>query len=155
MKNDGEHPFVGKDTLIDLNGDDFLDILIEYYGRSGTGLKNRVSVYLYDHSTKKFTHCEQLDALATPTFYKNEKIVAGYYLGNGGGHATKLTWNKLRLDTLESIAIDVFVRDSQLRFKLDWYNYTTKKGSTKILNMMTLPEIYRYMDYKPIIKRED
>ena len=155
LKKDGEYPFVAKDTLIDLNGDNFKDIIIEYYGSAGTGVKNRVTVYLYNNSTKKFTPCEQLDYLANPTFHFKEKIVAGYYVANGGGHATKLKWNKLKLDTLEHIDIDVFVQDSQLRFKLDSYNYVTKKRSTKTLEMMSLPKEYRYMDYVPIIKRND
>jgi hypothetical protein len=156
LKKEGEYPLSGgKDTLIDLNGDNFKDILIEYYGSSGTGEKNRVIVYLYDNSKKKFASCEQLDYLANPTFYFKEKIVAGYYVANGGGHATKLKWNKSKLDTLEYIDVDIFVEDSQLRFKLDSYNYVTKKRSTKTLEMMDLPKVYRYMEYEPIIKRED
>ena len=75
----------GKDTLIDLNGDNFKDILIEFYALAGTGEKNGVDVYLYNNSKKKFVQCEQLNYLANPTFYRDKKIVVGYYLGNGGG----------------------------------------------------------------------
>src|SRR4030095_1105049 len=155
LKKQGDYPFIGKDTLIDLNNDNLADILIEYYGGSGTGLKNRVTDCIYSSAKKDFKECEQLSYLANPTFYPTKRIVAGYYIANGGGHATKLKWNGLKLDTLENIDVDITEQNNQLCFKLDTYNYITKKKSSKYLDIMSLPQVYRYIEYEPIIKREN
>ena len=39
LKNSNEFAIGANDTLIDLNGDGFKDLLIEYYVASGTGQK--------------------------------------------------------------------------------------------------------------------
>ena len=153
LKSSYEFPIGANDTLIDLNGDGFKDLLIEYYGASGTGLKNGIGVYLYDNSKKKLKPCEALNHLANPTFYFDKKIVVGYYLGNGGGTATKLKWNGLRLDTLEHIGIDVINNGSSLSFKLISVDYSTKRQSSRTLETMDLPKEYKYMDYQPVINR--
>lgn len=152
LKNNDDYPMGGKDTLIDLNGDNLKDILIEFYALAGTGEKNGVRVYLYDKSRKKFVQCEQLNYLVNPTFYRDKKNVVGYYLGNGGGRATKLKWRGLKLDTLEHIDIDVTWQHNTPTFKLASYDYITKKKTSKILENMSLPKEYNYSDYKPIIK---
>lgn len=54
-----EYPMGGRDTLIDLNRDGYKDILIEYYGCCGTGLKNRVDIYPYDSTRKRFSKKEK------------------------------------------------------------------------------------------------
>jgi len=154
LKKNNQYNIGAKDTLIDLNGDHYKDLLIEYYGESGTGLKNRIKVYLYDKLIKRFRPCEQLNNLANPTFNFQNKTVAGYYIAIGGGSAIKLKWNGLRLDTLEQITIEVISEHQDESFKLNTFNYITKKKSTKILKMIKLPQEYMYMNYKPIIKRK-
>ncbi|WP_066408216.1 XAC2610-related protein [Flavisolibacter tropicus] len=153
---DGNYEYrVGaRDTLMDLNGDGYKDLLIEYYADSGTGLKNRVTVYLYDNIKKKFKPCEQLSSLANPTFYFDKKIVVGYYVGNGGGDATKLKWKGHRLDTLEHIDIDITIPDKVAIYTLTSTNYQTKKTSVKTLQVMALPKEYNYWSYQPLIKLE-
>lgn len=153
LKSSNEIPIYAKDTLIDLNGDGFKDLLIEYYGASGTGVKNRIDAYLYDNSRKKLKRCDVLSYLANPTFYFNRKIVVGYYLGNGGGSATKLKWNGLQLDTLEHIDIDVIRKDGRTSFKLISVDYLTQRKSFKTLETMDLPEEYKFMDYQSVIER--
>jgi hypothetical protein len=154
--NDGNYEYRvgGRDTLIDLNGDGFKDLLIEYYGDSGSGLKNRVTVYLYDNTKKKFKPCEQLNSIANPTFYFDKKLVVGYYIGNGGGDATKLKWHGLRLDTLEHIDIDINWPSNVATFTLTSYNFITKKKAVKTLRAMDLPKEYNYWNYQPIIKTD-
>ncbi|HEY1167137.1 MAG TPA: hypothetical protein VGE90_18310 [Chitinophaga sp.] len=152
LKRSNDIPIDANDTLIDLNGDGFKDLLIEYYSANGTGIKNGIEAYVYDKSKKKLKPCEPLKYLANPTFYFNKKIVAGYYLGNGGGTATKLKWNGLQLDTLENIDIQVIHKGSTLSFNLTSVNYLTKRQSFKALKTMALPEEYKFMDYQPVIK---
>jgi len=156
LKNKGDYPNGGNDTLIDLNGDRYKDILIEYYGASGTGLKNRIQVFLFDPFRNKFKESEQLSNLANPTFYFNKKIITGYYVANGGGYATKMKWDHSKFDTLEYIDIEVnnSVKDHPV-FTLSSYNYVTKKRQVKTLSVMDLPKEYNYWDYVPLIKKSD
>ena len=155
LKKNYEYPTGAKDTLIDLNGDNYKDILIEYYGLAGTGLKNRVEVYLYNHTPKKFRRCQQLCDLGNPTFYFDKKIVVGYYIGMGGGDAAKLKWNGLRLDSLERIEVDVLNKGNDMSFKVTSFDFRTKKTTSKVFDIMTLPKEYKYFQYEPIIKRND
>jgi hypothetical protein len=80
------------DTLIDLNYDDIKDFVIGYYGQSGTGLKNRIRVYLYDIKKDNYVLNEQLSNLSNPTFYIDQKKITEFYIGNGGGSGSKLEW---------------------------------------------------------------
>jgi hypothetical protein len=152
LKENGEYPLGAKDTVIDINGDRAKDLLIEFYGSAGSGLKNRIIVYLYDNIKKKLTTCETLNCLANPTFYIDKKIVAGYYIANGGGYAAKLKWRGLQLDTLEHIEVDITYKDKIPIFSIITYNHITKKKSVKISDAMELPKEYKYWDYQPIIK---
>ena len=153
LKSSGEYPWTGHDTLIDLNGDHYKDILIEYYGLAGTGLKNRITVYLYDNRVGKFKRCNQLCDLANPTFYFDKKIVAGYYVALGGGFAAKLKWKGLHLDSLEKIEVEVLNKGKEIHFKMTSFDFITKKTTSKILEQMALPVEYKYWDYTPLIKR--
>lgn len=152
LKKQRDYPNGGQDTLMDLNGDGYKDILIEFYYPLGTGLKNGIAVYLYNNRKKKFESCEQLNHLTNPTFYFNKKIIVGYYVSVGSGDATKLKWHGLRVDTLEHIHININDKGNDLRFTITSLNYLTKKKTTKTAKMVQLPKEYRYMDYEPIIK---
>lgn len=78
------------DTLIDLNYDNIKDFVIGYYGQSGTGLKNKIRVYLYDIKKDNYVLNEQLSNLSNPTFYIDEKTITEFYISNGGGSGNKL-----------------------------------------------------------------
>jgi hypothetical protein len=80
------------DTLIDLNYDDIKDFVIGYYGQSGTGIKNKIRVYLYDIKNHNYVLNEQLSELSNPTFYIDQKKITEFYIGNGGGSGSKLEW---------------------------------------------------------------
>jgi hypothetical protein len=80
------------DTLIDLNYDNIKDFIIGYYGQSGTGIKNKVRVYLFDTNKNDYVLNEQLSGLSNPTFYIKQKKITEFYIGNGGGNGSKLEW---------------------------------------------------------------
>ena len=61
------------DTLFDLTYDGFQDYVIGYYGKSGTGIKNRVKVYLFKPKEECYILDEQLSDLPNPTFYIKQK----------------------------------------------------------------------------------
>lgn len=57
------------DSLIDLNYDNIKDFVIGYYGQSGSGLKNRIRVYLYDIKKQDYVLNEQLSNLSNHILY--------------------------------------------------------------------------------------
>ncbi|WP_269686191.1 XAC2610-related protein [Flavobacterium lacustre] len=80
-------------TLIDLNYDNNKDFVIGYYGQSGTGIKNKIRVYLYDIAKHNYVLNKQLSDLSNPTFYIYQRKITEFYIGNGGGSGSKLEWN--------------------------------------------------------------
>ena len=80
------------DTLIDLTYDGHKDYIIGYYGKSGTGIKNRVNIYLFNPKRHSYILDEQLSNLSNPTFYIKQKKITGFYIGNGGGGGSKFEW---------------------------------------------------------------
>lgn len=143
----------GKDTLIDLNGDRYSDVLIEFYKSAGTGLKNAAHIYLYNNRTKRFLK-EPIE-LPNPAFNFENNTVVSYYIGLGGGYATELKWHGLKLDTLE--AIDVDNEWGKKEFKSSTaiiHNYLTGADTKKVSDMVWLPEKYKYGKYQPLIRRE-
>jgi hypothetical protein len=156
LKNNDKYPPGAKDTLIDLNGDHYKDILIEYNGSAGSGMKNKVAVYLYNKAAKKYFICQQLCDLANPTFYFDKKVVTGYYITPGGGDAIKLKWENLHLDSLEKINVLVkWGEDSIPRFNMTVYNFVSGQTTTNWQNLFSLPKEYKYLDYSPLIKNKN
>jgi hypothetical protein len=80
------------DTLFDITYDDYKDYVIGYYGRTGTGIKNRVNVYFFNSEQNCYILNEQLSDLPNPTFYIKLKKITGFYIGNGGGGGGRLEW---------------------------------------------------------------
>jgi hypothetical protein len=68
------------DTLFDLTYDGLKDFIIGYYGKSGTGIKNRVNVYLFNPKRHCYILDEQLSDLPNPTFYIKQKKITGFIL---------------------------------------------------------------------------
>ena len=56
------------DTLFDLTYDGHKDFVVGYYGKSGTGIKNRVHIYLFNQKRHCYILDEQLSGLPNPTF---------------------------------------------------------------------------------------
>lgn len=146
---------VHNDTLLDLNDDGFIDILIEYYGTTGTGFKNAIEAYLYEKETGRFIYQEQLSALVNPTFYFRENIVCGYYVGYGGGWANMYKWaaNGKKLDTLEMFTLDINNVDG-FKVNLEKTNFqNSRKTHRWEADIIDLPRKYRYGKYSPLIRR--
>jgi hypothetical protein len=94
------------DTLFDLTYDGHKDYVIGYYGQSGTGIKNRVEVYLYDIKKNCYFLNERLSDLPNPTFYITQKMITGFYIGNGGGGGTRLEWLNNKWITTKEFDVD-------------------------------------------------
>lgn len=80
------------DTLLDLNYDKNDDYVIGYYAGAGTGLKNRISVYLFDNQRNRYALEEHLSNVMNPTFYLEKKTITGFYIGAGSGEGERLEW---------------------------------------------------------------
>jgi hypothetical protein len=116
------------DTLMDLNYDNKNDFVIGYYGHSGTGIKNKIQVFLFNAKSNSYSENEQLSNIMNPTFYLKQKKITGFYIGNGGGGGQKLEWrNKKWIVTKE---FDVDIQGKKALWKI---NYPLKKKTETII----------------------
>ena len=108
------------DTLLDLTYDGRNDYIIGYHGKSGTGVKNRVKVYLFNPKRNSYILDEKLPNLPNPTFYINQKKITGFYIGNGGGGGSKFEWinNKWTLTKKFDVDKDVDTTKWEIRYPL-------------------------------------
>ena len=140
------------DTLIDLNYDNNPDILIEYYGTAGSGMKNYIYAYLYDKQKNNFVLDTFLSSLVNPTFYFDKKIITSYYIANGGGSAWKYAWDGKKSKELEYYHLDINSTKQKLKVSYEVKNFLTGKITKFIDTIVNLPEVYKYCGYQPIIK---
>ena len=94
------------DTLIDLTYDGYKDYIIGYYGQSGSGIKNRVEVYIYSKRSGNYLLDEQISNLMNPTFYISRKRITGFYLAHGGGDGIQLEWKGSKWITTMEFSVD-------------------------------------------------
>mgnify|MGYP000639798054 CR=1 FL=1 len=94
------------DTLLDMNYDGIEDYVIGYYGQMGTGIKNRIKVYLFDKISKCYKLDAQLSGLSNPTFYLEQKKMTAFYIGQGAGSGCKLEWINEQWITTKTFIVD-------------------------------------------------
>ena len=94
------------DTLLDLNYDGNNDYIINYYGQSGSGIKNKVRIYIYDKKKGEFVLDERLSDLSNPSFYLDKKMITEFYIGNGGGSGSKLEWIKEKWQVTKTFDVE-------------------------------------------------
>ena len=85
-------PFPHFDTLVDITYDGFDDYILGYYGISGTGLKNLSEVYIYDPKLGTLIKQEELSNIANITFFIDQKLITGFYIGMGAGDCSQFEW---------------------------------------------------------------
>lgn len=84
----------GYDSLLDLNYDGYDDYIIGYYGTAGTGLKNAIEVYIYNHRIESYVFDTTLSRLPNPSFFLQQKKITSFYIAHGCGYGSKLEWKK-------------------------------------------------------------
>jgi hypothetical protein len=141
----------GLDTLIDMNGDGHDDLLIEFYSPTGTGLKNGAHIYLFDATRGMFVG-DPVD-LPNLTFNFKDHTLSSYYVGAGGGYATRFRWKGLDLDTLESIDMEHVELNGSDVWIVVTRDHLTGYSRSTVSHAVWLPANYHYMDYVPVIKR--
>lgn len=95
--------------LLDINGDDHLDLIAEYYRTSGSGVKNRVDIFLFDKRLNKLS--SEPFALDNPSYYEND-IITSHYYGMGGGSAVKYQIVEKQFIPIEKISINIDQHDT-------------------------------------------
>ncbi len=89
------------DSIRDINGDGYLDLLIQFYPSSGCCRRNSFWIWLFDKGKDDF---REKIRLINPTFYPKENLVRGVNYGHPGEVPLyKMRWKGLGLDTLEYI----------------------------------------------------
>ena len=94
------------DTLFDLNYDGYRDYVLRYYGKSGTGVKNRVKVYLFESRDGFYYLDSVLSGLPNPTFYISKRKITAFYIGNGGGSGVRLEWINKKWTATKEFTVD-------------------------------------------------
>ena len=103
------------DTLIDLTYDGNKDYIIGYYGQAGTGIKNRIQVFLFNKKADNYILDSTLSDIANPTFYIDKRKITGFYIGNGGGGGGRLEWlNNKWTEKTKSFTVDKQDNDSAI-----------------------------------------
>lgn len=135
-----DHSFLG-DTIRDVNGDDQLDILTNYYPNSGCCRRNSFWVRPYDLDSKIY---QEKIRLINPTFYPEDKIVRGVFYGHPGEVPLyKMKWNKNKLDTVEYI----------YPLKKDSRRYLLTNERKELVGEETMKK-YRLIDEIPVEYRD-
>ncbi len=142
-------PAEAHDSLMDMNGDGYDDIIVEFYYGAGTGLKNGVDLIMYDPAKKTFD-ARQSIRLVNPTFYFKKREVVSYYIASGGGEAKKQKWNGIKLKLIENIVVDVDSKTG-LEFSFTQKNHLTGKVTKWKATEMVLPKEYNYFQYTPLV----
>jgi hypothetical protein len=89
------------DTIFDVNGDNYLDFALNWYGMNGCCLKNFYSVYLFRIDSAKFT--KEIH-FTNPTFSPQEKTVRGVFYGYPSQVPLyKYRWQGYELELVELI----------------------------------------------------
>jgi hypothetical protein len=86
------------DTMMDVNGDGYLDLILEYYGLMGTGDKYFHDIYLYHPQKGKYIDSV---SLMNPSYYPEKGEITAIYIPHGGASGAKYRWYNYRLDTIE------------------------------------------------------
>ena len=117
------------DLQIDLNYDGAKDYVIRYYGQSGSGIKNKVQVYLFDRKSNEYKLNEQLSELSNPSFFIDKKILTEFYIGNGGGGGSKLEWRSNKWTATKTFEVE------ENNIKTIWKVSDLLKGTVEYFTM--------------------
>lgn len=77
---------------IDLNYDDFMDLVINYEGLGSSGYLMLSNVYIFDTLISTYKLDTFLSNLSNISFYIDKKTITSYYLTSGGGDGSVLNW---------------------------------------------------------------
>lgn len=89
------------DTIQDINGDGFKDVVIVWSALGGCCLRESNNIYLLENN--KYTFSDMVE-LINPTFSPKEKIVRGLCYGSPGEtEMYKYKWNDNKIDTIEYV----------------------------------------------------
>lgn len=129
------------DTLQDVNGDGFRDLIINGYGSNGCCLKAYAEVYLYLPQTGTFS---DEFFFINPTFSPKEKVIRGVSYGHPTETSLyKYKWNGAGLDTLEYISFEEDDIDKKTGKFIRSIVLNNNTGTTKKERLNRPPSEYR------------
>jgi hypothetical protein len=123
-----------KDTIFDVNGDNYKDFIVNWYPSSGCCRRDIYNVYLYIPNKKTFSIDYEF---INPTFSAKEKIIRGVGYGHPGEvELYKYKWNGFRVDTIEFIYPDIKTKGQFIRTKTKRDSSNSNEG--EILNLLPI-----------------
>lgn len=129
-------------ALFDWNGDGYDDLFFEYYASSGTGIKFRVDVDIYDPKTEGF---KEKYSFMNPAYFCDSGIITSHYWGNGGGWAEKYSVHDDSIELIENIDIKIFSDQFKIDSVVYFYTQSPFQDTIRVTdNMVQLPPEYTY-----------
>lgn len=92
------------DTIIDVNGDGYLDLILESYAGAGFGTKYLHSLYLFNPKTKLYT--SSFESFLNVAFFPETKIFTSTYFGEGFISGKKYKWEGLKFMQIEAVSME-------------------------------------------------
>lgn len=117
---------VSNDTLMDINGDSYKDLVIHLRSMGGCCRADAVMTFLYLPETGKFTNCT---GFMNPTFYPKEGVVRGVEYGHRGETPLyKMKWNGHEWEPVEYIQLDYSNPKQFIKTPKEEFRPTKKDG---------------------------
>jgi hypothetical protein len=129
------------DTLRDVNGDGFKDLLIHSYSSCGSAMRNAINGYIYLPKTGYFTRCFDF---FNPQFYPDKKL----YYEIGYGHPpylnlSKYKWIHNRAILVESLEYANTFYENKIKNSLQ----LSRNDKSKPIRLKDVPIEYKNLNY--------
>lgn len=94
------------DSILDVNGDGYLDLIVESYAGAGFGTKNLHSLYLFNPKTKLYANT--FERFLNVAFFPKMKIFTSTYFGEDLISGEKYKWEGLRFTKIETASMEKY-----------------------------------------------
>lgn len=95
------------DSIMDVNGDGHLDLVLESYAGAGFGTKYLHSVYLFNPETKRYTNA--FNSFLNVAFFPETKVFTSTYFGKAYTSGEKYKWEGMNFIKIETASMENYL----------------------------------------------